>query len=84
MRGTCKNCGRTNMSLPAQGLCGKCYDVLHPPHTRKSYKRTQNAALLPVKKTITIWETSDGKEWGNETDALRHQIELNYNGRRNK
>lgn len=84
MKGTCKHCYRENMSLPAKGLCGRCYDELHPQKTRKTKrKRTENPVqLLPVKKLIPIWECTDGTEFGNEVDALRHQIEINAHGMR--
>ena len=28
MRGTCKNCGRANLSIAGKGLCGSCYNAL--------------------------------------------------------
>lgn len=76
-KGTCKECGRENLTLPAYGLCGTCYDKKHPPATRSKHIRANVAQLLPVKKIIYIWETTDGTEFGNEVDALRHQIALN-------
>jgi hypothetical protein len=29
----------------------------------------------PVRKMIPCWECSDGAEYGNETDALRHEVD---------
>lgn len=73
----CKVCGRT-MLIAGRGMCGKCYAI-----DRKTTPLILPPVnYLPIRKVITIWETTDGKEFGNEVDALRHQIDLNYEKRR--
>ena len=80
----CEHCGR-NMTITARGCCGTCYKILYPPHERRkmtSYKRTKNRpnnGEYPKKVMIPCYETSDGKEWGNEIDALRHQLDIERN-----
>lgn len=78
-RGTCKACEKTNITLPAHGLCMACYDVLYPQGTRKKLTRKknhQNNGQYPMVIHIKAYKTSDEREFGNEIDALRHQLEL--------
>lgn len=82
MIGQCSNCQRGPLTLPARGLCGACYDKLHPAGTRKKmtpYKRKVNRpnnGEFPKVIMIKAYQTSDDREFGNEIDALRHQLEL--------
>jgi len=79
----CIGCG-TISTIVAKGCCWKCYDTLYPkserrnnaPYTRKN---RANNGEYPKKVMIPCYETSDHKEWGNEIDALRHQLEIERN-----
>ena len=76
----CKSCGRV-LTIVARGMCGKCYTQDRKTNPAKARKHAP-VVYMPVKKVIAVWETTDGREWGNEVDALRHQLELNEERRR--
>lgn len=40
------------------------------------------STTFPLKIMIPVWSCSDGQEFGTETDALRHELDLNRNRRR--
>jgi hypothetical protein len=45
-------------------------------------KKIQAHAEYPVKSMIPIWTCSDGNEFGTETDALRHELDLHIGGKK--
>lgn len=80
-QGICKACGNEDL-VGKDGKCRKCM-------RKEWYLRKKNAPALqeqymPCKKMIVIWETTDGCEFNTETEALRHQIEINFRTRRNR
>lgn len=80
-RKACACCGK-EMAIVARGYCGACYARLVPKEERKKYKRSMdrpNNGEFPKRVLMPIWETSDGTEFGNEIDALRHQLEIERN-----
>ena len=50
--------------------CPTCYGG---PRIKKS---EISGVVYPVKTMIPIWTTADGREFGNEVDALRQQLDL--------
>lgn len=79
----CPGCNRV-MAIVAKGLCSKCYNTLYPAAERRKYRTRVAVAKerdsgFPRKEMIPMWVTSDGKEWGMEIDALRHQLDLERN-----
>jgi hypothetical protein len=82
----CKHCNRI-MTIVGRGFCGKYYSKLVPKEDRRPirpYTRNKsNNGEYPKKVMIPCWETSDGKEWGNEVNALRHQLEIERNRKTN-
>lgn len=79
-KGKCNCCNRDNMTLPAKGLYGKCYDEIYPKHLRRKTKRYNhnkpNNGEYPKVEMIKVYVCSDGTEFSGEVDALRHQLEL--------
>jgi len=84
---SCISCQTDERPVVARGMCKKCYDAWYKEHKNdplvkfrriKSGKRVKEkpAHDYPRKHIITVWETSDGREWSQEVEALRHEVEL--------
>ena len=86
----CKVCEDPNKYIIARGMCKKCYDKWYVANkdnpeikTQRSHKRkhsVKDTRPFPIPQVITVWECSDGREFGSETEACRHELELFRNG----
>lgn len=74
----CKVCSCGTVAV-ARGMCKKCYDKwrlqnLHLMKPRK--KKPKDLSAYPKPHVITVWECSDGREFSNEVEACRYELDL--------
>ena len=84
-----KQCScESGLPIVARGMCKICYDKWYRDNKNnpdvtfrkiRSVKRKPKEKKphdFPRKHIVTVWETSDGREWSDEVEALRHEVEL--------
>lgn len=81
-----KNCEcGTDKPVIARGMCKKCYDKWYNANkdnpeirTQRNHKRKakKDTSLYPIPHVVTIWECSDGREFSNEVEACRYELDL--------
>lgn len=87
-KGICVSCEQ-HKTIIARGCCYSCYNLHYPKALRKKYmprgtnkaaKATRTTSVdvtgFPRKQMIPIWTTSDGREWGTEIEAVRHELSI--------
>lgn len=58
------------------GTCNTCRSRLYWRKNRSKQAAKQASIKYPIAVPVTVWECSDGREFSNEVDALRYELEL--------